>query len=316
IVRFHADTPAQVELLKQHVADSSLGLDTWTGVHPGQVDVRVPKEVASVIEKTLFKEIKHEVLMPNLQEIIDNERRHMEANSFVLESQLKAGITSNLTAATIFADYQSLESLNAFLTSLPGVTPVSFGTTYLGANIPGVKFGSGSKNVVFHGGIHAREWISPATVTYVTNFLATDPAAESLRNTFTFHVAPVLNPDGYAHTRAARGDRMWRKNRAPNKGSSCIGVDPNRNFDSAWSKPGASSNPCADDYYGPAPFASQEAKGVADYITSLTNVVSYIDFHSYSQLWMFPNGYSCSAKAKDYNALFAGGKAAVDALRT
>ena len=34
---------------------------------------------------------------------------------------------------------------------------------------------------------------------------------------------------------------MNRKNREPNAHSSCIGTDPNRNFDYAWSKGGASS---------------------------------------------------------------------------
>ena len=27
---------------------------------------------------------------------------------------------------------------------------------------------------------------------------------------------------------------MWRKNRQPNSGSSCVGTDINRNFDSEW----------------------------------------------------------------------------------
>ena len=33
------------------------------------------------------------------------------------------------------------------------------------------------------------------------------------------------------HTRSWASNRMWRKTRSPNRGSSCIGTDPNRNWD-------------------------------------------------------------------------------------
>ena len=45
-------------------------------------------------------------------------------------------------------------------------------------------------------GIHAREWISPATVTYVMNELVTNPQHESLLDMFDFFILPVANPDG------------------------------------------------------------------------------------------------------------------------
>ena len=45
-------------------------------------------------------------------------------------------------------------------------------------------------------GIHAREWISPATVTYVMNELITNPQHGSLLNMFDFFILPVTNPDG------------------------------------------------------------------------------------------------------------------------
>ena len=45
-------------------------------------------------------------------------------------------------------------------------------------------------------GIHAREWISPATVTYVMNELITNPEHGSLLDMFDFFILPVTNPDG------------------------------------------------------------------------------------------------------------------------
>ena len=46
-------------------------------------------------------------------------------------------------------------------------------------------------------GIHAREWISPATVTYVMNNLVTNPQYDRLLDMFDFFILPVTNPDGW-----------------------------------------------------------------------------------------------------------------------
>ncbi|KAJ3303838.1 Carboxypeptidase A4, partial [Blyttiomyces sp. JEL0837] len=91
----------------------------------------------------------------------------------------------------------------------------------------------------------------------------------------------------------------WRKNRQPNKGTTCVGTDPNRNWDVKWSDAGSSANPCSEGYHGTAPFSAPEPKNVAMYLQSRApNVVSYIDFHAYSQLWMYPYGFDCSKFAK------------------
>merc|ERR1712223_1157798 len=59
-----------------------------------------------------------------------------------------------------------------------------------------------------------------------------------------WYVAPLLNPDGYEYSHT--NDRMWRKNRSPPpSGSSCYGVDLNRNWDTIGFGLGATStNPC------------------------------------------------------------------------
>ena len=58
---------------------------------------------------------------------------------------------------------------------------------------------------------------------------------------------------------------MWRKTRS-NYGTACTGVDPNRNFDAAWSGPGASANPCSETYYGPEVESEQLTKGLSNFI--------------------------------------------------
>ena len=62
------------------------------------------------------------------------------------------------------------------------------------------------------GGIHSREWISPATVTWMLKELVENDAAHpDLTEKMDWYILPVVNPDGYAYTR--NGDRMWRKTR-------------------------------------------------------------------------------------------------------
>ncbi|KAJ3100296.1 Carboxypeptidase A4, partial [Phlyctochytrium bullatum] len=315
VYRFNVETAEQAQIV-QSVLDkysSSLGIDNWSHGTFGQVDIRIPDAAVGALKTELFDKLSGSVFINDVQALLDAERAHMEKNSLKLSAQLTANAELAPTAAQVFADYQDAATLVSFLQSLPGATPITIGKSYLGTNINGVKFGKGPKAIVFHGGIHAREWISPATTTYIANFLATNATAAPLLDKFTFHVIPVLNVDGYAYTRS--NDRLWRKNRQPNSGSTCVGVDPNRNWAYGWSKAGASSNPCSDTYYGPSAFAAPESKAMSAYITGLGNVVSYIDFHSYSQLWMFPNGYSCSVQIKDYAIVKAGGDKAVAALK-
>jgi carboxypeptidase B len=97
---------------------------------------------------------------------------------------------------------------------------------------------------------------------------------------------------GYAKTRGWWSskwitDRMWRKNVQPNLGSAplCVGTDPNRNFPAGFATGGASPIPCAPNYHGPAALSAPESMAIYNYVKSVS-AISYMDFHSYSQLWM------------------------------
>jgi hypothetical protein len=67
---------------------------------------------------------------------------------------------------------------------------------------------------------------------------------------------PFVNPDGYEYTWS--NTRLWRKNREPNAGSTCIGTDVNRNYNEHWGEGGGSTNPCSDTFQGPTAFSSPE----------------------------------------------------------
>ena len=75
------------------------------------------------------------------------------------------------------------------------------------------------------------------------------------------------------------GDRMWRKTRMANAGSSCVGTDPNRNWDFHWGEAGSSTNPCSDSFQGHAPANQPSVAAVQKYICG-AGLVSYINFRA------------------------------------
>ncbi|PNY29308.1 Metallocarboxypeptidase A-like protein [Tolypocladium capitatum] len=109
---------------------------------------------------------------------------------------------------------------------------------------------------------------------------------------------------------------MWRKNRQ-DTGGSCLGHDINRNWPYKWDGPGSSTNPCDEDYRGESAGDSPETKALASFlqhVKSTQGLKLYMDWHSYSQLFMTPYGYTCDSvpdNNDDYQRL-AGG--AVDAI--
>lgn len=86
------------------------------------------------------------------------------------------------------------------------VTTVTIGSSYEGRPIRGLKIshsGSENKRVIFlEGGIHAREWISPATVCFITNELLTSDyeLTKDAAREYDWYIFPVTNPDGYIWT--------------------------------------------------------------------------------------------------------------------
>ncbi len=148
--------------------------------------------------------------------------------------------------------------------------------------------------VLFHGGQHAREWITVPTALFIADRLIrrydSDPYVRELVNRAEWLIIPVMNPDGYEYSWTE--DRLWRKNRR-NNGDGSFGVDNNRNWGFQWSAPGgASTIPRDEDYRGPAPFSEPETRAIRDLIFAQPNLVAYCDIHSYSQLIMWPWGYT------------------------
>lgn len=102
--------------------------------------------------------------------------------------------------------YFHLETIYAWMDHLcakfPGtVQKIDIGNSYEGRPIRGVKLSKKKNNtaIVIEGGIHAREWISPATATFILDKLLTsdDKDVQDIAENFDWIFFPVINPDGY-----------------------------------------------------------------------------------------------------------------------
>jgi murein tripeptide amidase MpaA len=147
-------------------------------------------------------------------------------------------------------------------------------------------------SVVFLGGHHAREWIAVDVPFLLAKQLldqyGTDTTITRLVNHAEIWVVPLVNPDGHQYSVAT--DRLWRKNRR-NNGDGSFGVDLNRNYSYQWGGPGSSSDTFSEIYRGAAPFSEPETQAVRDFLRQ-HRPRSLISYHSYSQLVLYPWGYT------------------------
>jgi carboxypeptidase T len=208
---------------------------------------------------------------------------------------------------------------------------VKLGSSYEGREIFALKISkdasvddSTKPDVLITGCHHAREWISVESPVYFANNLvnsyATDDSIKYLVDHLQIWIVPIMNPDGLTFSQASANDdvdnqRMWRKNRRPINGRSCvssIGVDLNRNYDFQWrlrndnpcadycssnkdclkDDVGASDDPDSEIYRGTQAESEPEVRA----IKNLTNdpnrhFRAQLDYHNYSQLILYPWSY-------------------------
>ncbi|XP_038839928.1 carboxypeptidase B [Salvelinus namaycush] len=226
-----------------------------------------------------------------------------------------------------YTKYNSWDKIQAWISSISSSNPdlISrqvIGNTYEGRPMNVLKIGKKSSStkpsIFLDCGIHAREWISTAFCQwFVKEALSTygsDSEMTGLLNQMDVYVLPVFNIDGYDFTH--NSNRMWRKTRSRMSGSSCIGADPNRNWNAGWCTTGASSNPCSDTFCGSSPESEIEVKNVADFIRrNKSSIKAYLTIHSYSQLLLFPYSYTFQL-AEHHSELMTVAEGASKALRS
>lgn len=152
--------------------------------------------------------------------------------------------------------------------------------------------------VLYHSAIHCREVITPEVLLYFIHYLTDnygiDPEVTDLVDNRQLWFVLNVNPDGYAYNEltAPGGGGMWRKNRRDN-GDGTYGVDLNRNYGYQWGFDDIGSSPYTYDetYRGTAPFSEPESQVMRDFIDA-HNFVITVDYHSYSDLILWPWGYN------------------------
>jgi carboxypeptidase T len=220
----------------------------------------------------------------------------------VEQLQLTENHLATFATTEAIGGYHSAETLEGDLRQLADSQPQIAELQEIGRSLEdrpiwalriGERRGS-SRKLLFLGCHHAREWIAVEVPFLLANHLIKNanqnPVQEWLAQGEIW-VAPMVNPDGHEYTRVH--DRLWRKNRRPNLGGS-FGVDPNRNYGYMWGTLNINTSshvPSDETYVGPRAFSEPETRAVRDLIARelFRGIITY---HSYSQLILYPWGYT------------------------
>jgi len=209
----------------------------------------------------------------------------------------KQGPGVQVHASAFYSDWRNyetrIEKVKSLVNSCGGNGKFeTIGNSVEGRPIYAVRFRgagwtSGQPRIIIDFELHAREWIVGMAGVYAIEQACNKLRAEPdwLANTEVVF-APAMNPDGSLWSET--DNRMWRKNRAVNAGSSCKGVDLNRNWAVDWGgRESTSRNPCSDVWFGSAPFSEPEAVALKNLLDEAP-VSIQLDVHSFGNLILAP----------------------------
>jgi carboxypeptidase T len=263
-----------------------LSVDVWTEqVFANQPVVAVLTSAS--MDVLTAKGIPHRIVVEDIQAVADAER-------FRLAQRARSA-----TAPDWFAEYRDLQEVSDYMDMLRERHPALASLRRLGTSIEGrpiraIEISRGGRiGIALDGGQHAREWISVMVPICIAGRLLDthdgDPRIRKILDSVSFYVVPVINPDGYFHSWNV--DRYWRKNRRDGHG-----VDLNRNYSVAWGQAGSSGDRSSQNYRGAHAFSEPEAQAMRTLFDSET-INAHVDFHSYSQLVLYPWSHQREAPA-------------------
>ncbi|XP_046460329.1 carboxypeptidase B-like [Daphnia pulex] len=315
VLRAIPETPEQLEFLRDWESTSSI--DFW--ILPAAVkqfaDIRINAEsYAHVTQLLAERNISHKILIADLGQLDKKEQQNIA---------LRRALYNGNKAIDV-ENYHTYEEVMAYLTDLANTNPIvslkTGGTSEEGRDIVQAIISSdlsANKPVHFFDcNIHAREWITGATciwiIDQITSGYGSDPEITALVDQYDWKFIPIANPDGYAYT--WNTDRNWRKTRIVNNGSTCIGVDVNRNFLAGFGGTGSSGDPCSNTFRGNVAFSEKESSALRDLIAAdRGRVKTAVSMHSYSQMFLSAYGYTTDLPP-EYPEMFRAMEIAVGAL--
>lgn len=234
------------------------------------------------------------------------------------------GVAGFPPADSNYHDYAELTAVvNQVVADHPAIArKSSIGRSYEGRDLMVVKISDNvgvdenEPEILFNAQQHAREHLTVEMAIYLLNLFTDNYGVDSritnIVNTREIWIVPTVNPDGSEYDIATGSYRSWRKNRQPNSGSAAVGTDLNRNWSYRWGCCGGSSGlPASETYRGPSAFSAPETRALRDFVNSrvvggVQQIKANIDFHTYSQLVLWPFGYTTAntttgMTADDYN---------------
>lgn len=230
------------------------------------------------------------------------------------------GIYGFPSADSNYHDYAELTAVvNRVVADHPAIArKLSIGTSYQGRDLMAVKISDNvgtdenEPEILFNAQQHAREHLTVEMAIYLLNLFTdsygTDSRITNIVNSREIWIVPTVNPDGSEYDIATGSYRSWRKNRQPNSGSTYVGTDLNRNWGYQWGCCGGSSgSKSSQTYRGPSAFSAPETAALRNFVNSrvvggVQQIKANIDFHTYSQLVLWPYGYTYSNTATGMTA--------------
>ena len=192
------------------------------------------------------------------------------------------------------------------------------GKSILGQNIMAYKVTKDARRerdgkrpaVLFNSTQHAREWIATEVERRLFTYMVANKnqkggaEIKKLLSKNELWFVPVVNVDGYDYTFVDKGTRLWRKNLRDVDGGGFSqdtdGVDTNRNWPTNWNfdLEGASADPSNETFHGAGPASEPEVQAMR----GLENRIGFkfqIDYHSFAQLILYPEGWQVETLASD-----------------